>query len=304
MSNRVEKIQTRTGTRHRIAKVTALLIAALTVMSARTQSQDIQSLDAYLLFYSSFDDTTDVNLFGPDNNAGWIYTAESTRRAQVLMNNRCPEVSIAAGEGKLRDCLKFSDRSKQVLFYQASPNLVLPRKNWAGTVSFWLKPEIASSAKGTCYPVQLCDGDWNHGGFFVRFLGEPLSRFEFGVVSSGDGSQTFDSPDDLPKERVLSTSVESGRIPEEEWTLVTFSFENVNPDGDHKTLSKLFLNGELAGQIQQPLQVLWMQPNALNNEHDAAIFLGIHYVGSIDELRVYRRALSETTLKRLHQEEK
>ena len=125
----VEKIQTRTGTRHRIAKVTALLIATLTVMSARTQSQDIQSLDAYLLFYSSFDDTTDVNLFGPDNDAGWIYTAESTRRTQVLMNNRCPEVSIAAGEGKLRDCLKFSDRSKQVLFYQASPNLVLPRKN-------------------------------------------------------------------------------------------------------------------------------------------------------------------------------
>ncbi|MCP4885126.1 MAG: LamG domain-containing protein [Planctomycetaceae bacterium] len=75
-------------------------------------------------------------------------------------------------------------------------------------------------------------------------------------------------------------------------------------DGNQNSLSRLFLNGELAGQIQQSLDVVWMQRNALNNEHDAAIFLGIHCVGSIDELRVYRRALSETTLKRLHQEAK
>ena len=116
-------------------------------MSARTRSQDIQSLDAYLLFYSSFDDTTDVNLFGPDNDAGWIYTAESTRRAQVLMNNRCPEVSIAAGEGKLRDCLKFSDRSKQFSFIRRRRILFFPERIGPAR-SAWLKPEEQALPKG------------------------------------------------------------------------------------------------------------------------------------------------------------
>ena len=41
--------------------------------------------------------------------------------------------------------------------------------------------------------------------------------------------------------KVLITSVESGRIPEE-WTLVTFSFENVNPDCQN--LYQTFLNGD------------------------------------------------------------
>ena len=53
-SIRFEMIQTTTSTKHRIAKMTALLIVALTVLSARTQSQDLQSPDAYSLVLLEF----------------------------------------------------------------------------------------------------------------------------------------------------------------------------------------------------------------------------------------------------------
>lgn len=126
------------------------------------------------MFHSKFDDTTDVNLFGPDNDAGWIYTADSTRPFSVLMNNRCPSVTIVKSEGRIRDCLNFASTTKDVLFYQASPNLQSPRSDWAGTVSFWLKPRLCRSKANTCYPIQLCDGNWDHGGFFDRATSSSL----------------------------------------------------------------------------------------------------------------------------------
>ena len=45
-----------------------------------------------LWFCSSFDDTTDVNPFGPANDAGWLNAAESRRRTQVLM--KCEFIDV------------------------------------------------------------------------------------------------------------------------------------------------------------------------------------------------------------------
>lgn len=263
-------------------------------------AEDSSQVDNHLLFHSTFDDTTDVNLFGPDSDAGWIYTAESTKRANVLMLNRCAEVSIANGDGKICDCLKFAEKTKSVLFYQASPNLAAPRRNWAGTMSFWLKPDMARLGSEDCYPVQLSDGDWNHGGFFVRFAGKRPSTFEFGTVSGGDEAQAAFCPNAVAEDRRSVTSIENSRFANDEWTMVTFTFDDVNPDGQNTSVAKVYLNGHLAGQIQQPLHVEWMNPDASKAGRNAAVFLGINYVGSIDDLRIYDRALSQQRIQILH----
>lgn len=265
-----------------------------------THAQDPSQVDDHLLFHSTFDDTTDVNLFGPDNDAGWIYTAESTQRANILMLNRCPAVSIAKADGKLGDCLKFADKTKDVLFYQASPNLAAPRKNWAGTMSFWLKPDMARLGPENCYPVQLSDGDWNHGGFFVRFPGKRPSTFEFGTVSGGEAAQRSLWPDGVTEDRRFVAAIDHTQFATDRWTMVTFTFENVNPAGHDSSVAKLYLNGRLAGQIRQPLYIQWMDPDAPKAERNAAVFLGIQYVGGVDDLRIYNRALSPLTIQILH----
>ena len=281
-------------------KVTFFLLVSLCAMLARACAQDSSQVNNHLLFLSTFDDTTDVNLFGPDNDAGWIYTAESTRRAKVLMDNRCPEVSIAKNDGKIGDCLRFAEKTKDVLFYQASPNLASPRRNWSGTVSFWLKPDLERLGTENCYPIQLSDGDWRYGGFFVRFRGESPSTFEFGAVSGGDAAQAVHCPNGVTEDRRSVAAIESTQFAKDKWTMVTFTFENVNPDGQNTSVAKAYINGVLAGQIRKPLSIRWMDPDDLQAGQNAAVFLGINYIGSVDDLRIYDRALSEPRIQMLY----
>lgn len=281
-------------------KVTIFLLVAFCYVLDCAHAQDSSQVNNHLLFHSTFDDTTDVNLFGPDNDAGWIYTAESTGRAKVLMQNRCPAVSIARADGKLGDSLKFTEKTEDVLFYQASPNLAAPRRNWAGTLSFWLKPDLEKLGTENCYPVQLSDGDWNHGGFFVRFPGKRPSTFEFGTVSTGNAAQTVLCPQSVIDGRRSVIAIENARFANDQWTMVTFTFENVNPDGHDTSVANLYLNGHLAGQMRQPLHIKWMDPDTSQAERNAAIFLGINYVGCIDDLRIYDRALSQQRIQMLY----
>ncbi len=286
-----------------VNETVVLLVAFSCVLDcaqAQELSQELSQVDNQLLFHSTFDDTTDVNVFGPDNDAGWIFTAESTKRANVLMLNRCPEVSIAKGDGTTGDCLKFADKTKNVLFYKASPNLAAPPRNWGGTVSLWLKPDISRIGTEDCYPIQLTDGDWNHGGLFVRFPGTIPSTFEFGTVSEVDAAQTVFCPNGVPEDRRSVTSIENAQFANDRWTMVSFTFEDVNPDGQDSSVAKVYLNGELASQMRQPLHIKWMNPNTPSAERNAAVFLGINYVGSIDDLRIYDRALSQQDIQLLH----
>lgn len=281
-------------------KVTFVLLVAFCVMLGYAHAQDSSQVDDHLLLHSTFDDTTDLNLFGADNDAGWIHTAESTRRVKVLTHNQCPAVSIARDDGKIGDCLKFAKKTTNVLFYQASPNLVPPRRNWSGTMSFWLKPDLERLGSENCYPVQLSDGDWNHGGLFVRFRGERPLKFEFGTVTGGDVAQAVHCLDGVKEDLRTVTAIESTRFAKDEWTMVTLTFENVNPDGHDTSVARLYLNGDLAGQIRRPLHIKWMEPDALKAGQNAAVFLGINYVGSVDDLRIYDRALPQQTIHMLY----
>jgi hypothetical protein len=281
-------------------KIALCLTFAFLSLAAVSQTDDSVHIDSHLSLLSTLDDTADVNIFGADNDAGWIYTAESTKRAKVLMNNRCPTVSIAKGDGKFGDSLQFKDKTKDVLFYQLSPNLEEPQRNWGGTVSLWLKPNLEKLGKEDCYPVQITDGDWNHGGFFVRFPAKRPATFEFGTVSKLNAAQAADSPDDVTKDQLAVTVIDSSRFVNGEWTMVTFTFEDVNPRGQEKSVAKIYLNEKLEGEIRQPLHIKWMEPGTPKTEQNAAIFLGINYVGGVDDLRIYERALSQPRLQKLH----
>ena len=67
-----------------------------------------------LVLHSSFDDVTDLNLFGADGDDGWIYTAESTLRKHAQVQNRCRDkAEIAKGEGTSRDCFRYSNKTEK-----------------------------------------------------------------------------------------------------------------------------------------------------------------------------------------------
>jgi len=82
--------------------------------------------------------------------------------------------------------------------------------------------------------------------------------------------------------------------------MVTFTFEDVNPCGQEQSVAKIYLNEELEGEIRQSLHIQWMEPGTPKAAQNAAIFLGFNYVGGVDDLRIYERALSQPRLQMLH----
>lgn len=275
-------------------------VALVVCFPALSAAQNGFDFDIDILFLSTFDDTTDANLFGADNDAGWIYTADSTKRLEVQVMNRCPEVSIAEGGGIMRDSLRFSGPSEKVLFYQASPNLSRPQRNWSGTISLWIKPDGEHQDENVeCFPLQFFDGDWRHGGFYLRCPSGSPTTIEFGAVSALDKPK-HDSPDfdDIAEEQQSQIRIKDA-IDNDEWTLVTLTFDGVNPAGRDNSNAHIYLNGELAGKLEHPIDVTWMNPGVSDDEQDAVVFLGVGYAGDMDDFRLYDRNLIPGEVRRL-----
>lgn len=263
-----------------------------------SHAQDHFDFDTHILFLSTFDDTTDANLFGFDNDAGWIYTAESTKLESKRMGNHCPEVTIADGAGVMRDSLLFSDVTKGVLYYEATPNLPNPRMAWSGTVCLWLKPDEYESLEEDVMPLMFFDGDWQNGGFYLRFPKQSPTKLEFGVVTKRE--KTKDSEFDLSnveqtRERIIVAKEQP--FDADNWKFVAFTYENVNPVGGDPTKVKLYFDGELVDSWEAPIEMGWMHPETADKEREAVVFLGENYTGQMDDFRLYNRALTELQLK-------
>ena len=79
----------------------------------------------------------------------------------------------------------------------------------------------------------------------------------------------------------------------EAWTHAVFTLENIN-DKTKKPVGKLYLNGQLQGAIENwDLTFAWDPAKVL-------LVLGASYVGHMDDLSVFKRALTDAEVKLLH----
>ena len=108
-------------------------------------------------------------------------------------------------------------------------------------------------------------------------------------------------PEDVAEEQRSVLTVDSALVSNKQWTMVSLTFENINTSRREDSSVKLYLNEKFAGEIRKPLRINWMEPDGLEGEPNAAIFLGINYVGSVDDLRIYHRSLPGARIKMLYQ---
>ena len=67
------------------------------------------------------------------------------------------------------------------------------------------------------------------------------------------------------------------------------SFENINATNDSPSKAALYLDGKLQGTIVDPMKFNWELDKT-------AIMIGIEYIGDLDELMLFDRALDEKDL--------
>ena len=278
---------------------TAFTVLAASMMMAMFQQtpvigQQISSgdLKQSLHLHVPFDETFDARIAAGSKK---IFTAESAARKEVQEGNQCAQVTIAKAAGRFGDALRFADKTKQVLFYQGT-NMNYSEKDWAGTVSFWLKLSPDQDLKpGFCDPIQITQNAWNDAAFFVDFDRDLPRDFRLGVFAD----YKFWNPSDIPWEKLPVTDrpmvvVKKPPFSREQWTHIAFTFEDINSSENKDAASTLYINGKSAGTMKRPLKFHW-DPSA------AAIMLGLEYIGDFDDLAVFRKALTPAEIQQLFQ---
>lgn len=245
-----------------------------------------QSLKESLLFHASFDGKTDADFAQGDPK---IYTSLTPERDDPQPGITTPSVGIAQGEGRYGDALRFErhDGPRAILF-QGGDNLGYRKRDWNGTVSFWLRLDPDRDlAPGYCDPLQITERAWNDAAFFVDFTEDDSPRhFRLGVFSDlGFWNPSGREWEEVPaKERPLAI-VERPPFGRDRWTHVAFTFEGINSD-ERESVARFYLDGKPAGEIKGRRQVFTWDPAK------ARILLGLAYVGLFDDLAVFDRSLT------------
>ncbi|MCA9009539.1 MAG: LamG domain-containing protein, partial [Planctomycetaceae bacterium] len=85
----------------------------------------------------------------------------------------------------------------------------------------------------------------------------------------------------------------------DQWTHVVFTFDNVNATTDKASTAILYVNGKQHGTVKRPMRFTWTK--STDGTSEAMIMLGINYVGDMDELKIYKRALTADEVLQLFQ---
>jgi hypothetical protein len=169
-------------------------------------------------------------------------------------------------------------------------------QSWNATVSVWLRLDPDKDLEpGYCDPVQIVGDDSKKGFIFMEWSKDETPRyFRYAIrplfhIWNPDNVQWAD----IPFEKRPMVQVERAPFSREAWTHAVFTVENVN-DKTQPQRGRLYLNGRLQGAIENwDLTFGWDPARVL-------LVLGAAYVGHLDDLAVFDRALTDGEVQHLY----
>jgi len=206
-----------------------------------------------------------------------------------------PEMRLAT-DGKFGGCLVFPKKGAVRPEFAASKSLAYGTTDWSATVSVWLRLDPDKDLEpGYCDPVQIVGDDVKKGFIFLEWSKDHAPRhFRFAVRPI----YHLWNPDavgweQIPDERRPMVKMEQAPFRRDRWTHVAFVLDHLN---DHAAppRARLHVDGKSVGVIQGHDLTFGWNPAALR------LVLGAAYVGSMDDLAVWNRALSPEEIARLH----
>lgn len=243
-----------------------------------------------LKFLASFDHGLDADFTEGDKR---IHTAKDLERSETSPGNSIDSVTIAEGEGRYGNALRFSKKTRPSLFYSGQFVGYRPEQ-WSGTVSLWMKLDPDNDLRpGYCDPLLLTDKQWDQSCLFVDFDKDLPRDFRLGVFPDYEVWNPQSLPwDDIPVSKRPMIVVPNPPFASDSWTHVCFTWENANVPGDPPGKASLYLNGQYQGSHEQVMRFTW-EPEKV------AITLGVYYIGLMDEVAVFDAALSEAQVSEL-----
>lgn len=273
------------------------LVALCTLFSCflSIEASEFPYLDS-LTFYASFDGSIDADFGSGDLR---MYTTMTREMEDAKLGENREDVALDPEGGKFGGALKFTERVDPLLLYKVEGNIDYKKKNWSGTLSFWLRLDPDEDLEpGYCDPILLTDKNWDDACFFVDFTKDDNPR-------KFRGGFFCDKPvwnpkglnwDDVPEEEHPFIVVDNPPFGHDDWTHVAMTFSKVNT-GEKNGSVKLYMNGELKGAMEDREQTFTWDPSK------AWMKIGYNYIGWFDELAIYNRELSADEVKALSEKD-
>ena len=249
----------------------------------RTLSQD-------LTLAATFDDGVQADYGFGDTKLFTAAAYDELETQQEGLHYSAAEIS--EGTGVYGDALAFPTKAKPVAFYQAAQNVDYQKENWSGTISLWLSLDPDKElAPGYTDPIQITDVGYNDAALWVDFSDKNPRSFRMGVY--GDlavWNPKNISPDKNPafNERLLPASdLPFGKGI---WTHVVVTYEGLN---SKEGLAKFYINGKFQGERKISEPFTW-------DLEKAKVFLGLNFIGLMDEVALFKRSLSKDEVQMLY----
>ncbi len=236
-----------------------------------------------LTFHASFDQGYDADFSRGDPR---MYTAPAYDELEASEKGmRSNNVSLTAA-GLFGGALDFKQKGDAVIYYRSEDNIAYSRDSWDGAISLWLQLNPENDLEpGYCDPIQITDEGYNDAALWVDFTDKNPRQFRMGIF--GDlkvWNPDNINPDENPAFNQRLVVAEDRPFNREQWTHVVISFSKL---GGAEAKADFYVNGKLQGtqpDITEPFTWDLMK---------SKIFLGLNYVGLIDEVAIFDRYLSE-----------
>lgn len=201
-------------------------------------------------------------------------------------------IKVERDAGKFGGALHITKKNPVRLFVKTPGVLDYKGANWSGAVSIWLRLTPDEDLEpGYCDPVQLVGGDNKKGFIFLEWSKDETPRhFRYAIrplvelwnPNNLDWAKMTDAQRPMVK-------VERAPFSRTQWTHVVFTIDRLN--SGKAGSGKLYLDGKLQGAIKDwDLTLGW-------EAEKVQLVLGTAYVGHMDDLAVFNRALSDAEVR-------
>ena len=271
--------------------LTLLAFATLAHLAAAAPSAaaDLAPLKQSLTLHAPFDGTFDAAFSRGDRT---LYLAGGGLSGPAKETDA---IKLSPGTGRFGGALAVTKKNPVRPFFKGPGAIDYKPADWSGSVSVWLKLTPDEDLEpGYCDPVQIVAGDSKKGFIFLewskdesprhfRFAIRPL--FEIWNPKNQDWAKMTDAERpmiNLPRAPFARTR----------WTHVVFTFDRLN--AGKAGVGRLYLDGQPQGTLSGwDLTFGWAADKV-------QLVLAAAYVGQIDDLAAFDRALTPAEVARLY----
>jgi hypothetical protein len=271
----------------------ALCLTAAVGGLTRAADVDEVALRKAVTLYASFDEEAKADTGGGELMLSTRMNHETEKGQFVVLKGIDNDIfRIARGKGihgGALECTGVLTRNGRI-FFPAKGNIAFKKGGWAGAVSVWINTDPNTLLKTRfCDPIQITHKGASNGGIWFDFNDAKPRALRMGLFPAVPEGKTPIKEDDAkaPMVRVKDPGFKSG-----DWHHIVLTWKNFDT-GKPDAQAALYIDGKLIGELKDvELAMDW-------DLDKAGIYVGVNYIGLLDELALFDRALTADEVTRL-----